>query len=52
MEPDQMHKLLHSKGNHKQNEKKKKNLRTGRKYLQMMWPTRAKFQKYINSLHS
>jgi len=24
MEPDQMHKLLHSKGNHKQNEKKKK----------------------------
>ena len=49
MEPDQMHKRLHSKGNHRQNEK---NLWTGRRYLQMMWPRRAEFPKYINSLYS
>ena len=35
MEPNQTYKLLHRKGNHKQNEK------TGRKYLQIMQPMRA-----------
>ena len=32
MEPNQTYKLLHCKGNHKQNED---NLQNGRKYLQM-----------------
>ena len=39
MEANQTYNLLQNKGNHKLNEKN--NLGTGRKYLQMMQPTRA-----------
>ena len=38
MGPNQTYKCLHSKGNHKQNEK---NLQTGSKYMQMMQPITA-----------
>ena len=41
MGPNQTYKLLHSKGNHKQNEK---NLKSRRKYLQIMQPTGFNFQ--------
>ena len=47
MGPNQTYKLLHSKGNSKT--KQKEILQTGRKYLQMMQPTRAQFPKYANS---
>ena len=46
MRLNQTNKLWHSKGNHKQN---KDNLQNGRKYLQMMQPTRDSFPKYRNS---
>ena len=41
MGPNQMYKLLYNKGNRLQQQQKKDNLQTGRKHLQMMWPTRA-----------
>ena len=45
MRLNQTNKLWHSKGNHKQN---KDNLQNGRKYLQMMQPTRDSSPKYTN----
>ena len=47
MGPNQVYKLLHSKGNHKQNEK---NLRTGRKYLQMMGLDKGLISKIYGQL--
>ena len=47
MASNQSYKLLHSKGNHEQIEKR--NLQTGRKYLQVMLLTRAYSPKYTNS---
>ena len=44
MGPNQTYKLLHTKETTKQS-----NLWNGRKYLQMMQPTRAKSSKYINN---
>ena len=44
-----MYKLLHSKGSHQQN---KDNLWTGRKYLQMMQATGAKFTNYTNGSYN
>ena len=48
MGPNQIYKILHNKGNHKQNE----NLPIGRKYLQMMWPTKAWFPKCTNNSYN
>jgi len=46
MGPIQTYKLLHSKGDHK------KDLRDGRKYLQMMQPTRASFPTDTSSSYN
>ena len=48
MGPNQTYKLLHSKGNHKQNEKTTYGMRE--KYLQMMQPTGLNFQN-IQTIH-